>query len=230
MRTLTRRIGAALALALAGWSAQASTISYQFNATEVARFGAGPFGSVTLNQSGNNVNVTVALRQDMDFVNTGGPHSVFAFNARNVQAADVFDLMFNGISGSELGFTVQPNGANAPFGTAFSLMIDCTGSRCRNGAPGATKDPLSFTIADSVLADFGFLAEGTRAFFAADVICRAGSCDGATGAVGANQAPGGDGQMTVSEPSQLALMGLALLGVGAGASRRRTATTEKSVT
>ena len=209
IKVLRRLAAAALVLATAGY-AQAGVI-YQFNSTAVGAFGAGPYGTVTLDQAGADVDVTVALRADLNFVNTGGPHSVFSFNAAGVVAADISNILFNGIARPE--FTIVSPGMNQPFGTNFNLSVDCTGTVCRNGAPGQTADPLTFRIANAnAVTDFGFLVTGTTASFASDVICTTGSCAGATGAIGVEKLP---------EPGVLVLLAAGLLG--AAAARRRSA-------
>lgn len=201
--------------------AQADVV-YNFDSTGVAAFGAGPYGTVTLHDNGTGVDFTISLRSDLDFVNTGGPHSVFSFNALGVVAGDVSNIKFNGVAaGSQFQATVAGGNqtGNQPYGTSFSLNIDCTGSNsmCPNGAPGAQIDPLTFTVANAELSDFGFLVTGTTAFFASDVICVTGACNGATGAVGATTAPPppppppGGGQ--APEPGMAALAGLGLLSL-----------------
>ncbi len=206
LKTLRRFTAVAAVLATAG-AAQASVI-YQFNSTAVGAFGAGPYGTVTLNQVAADVDVTVTLRADLNFVNTGGPHSVFSFNAAGVAAADISNILFNGVAHPE--FTIQSPGANTPFGTNFSFSVDCTGTVCRNGAPGQTADPLTFRVANAnAITDFGFLVTDTNAAFAADVICNTGTCNGATGAIGSR----------LPEPGVLALLAAGLLGVATA--RRR---------
>ena len=191
-----------------------ATVIYDFNATAVAGFGVGPYGSVTLSQTGSDVDVTVDLRADLNFVNTGGPHAVFSFNAVDVVASDITNVLFNGVANTDYSVTQDAN--NTPFGT-FDFLIDCTGSGCTNGSGGQQSDPLTFTVLDAVEADFAYLSEGLfPAYFAADVICNTGSCNGLTGTIGARD--GG----TVPEPGTLALFGIGLLGFGVARKWRRS--------
>jgi PEP-CTERM motif len=211
---------ATLAMAFGGASVRADA-TYTFTATAVGGFGAGPYGTVFLDDTGNGgaTLVTVSLRSDMDFVNTGGPHAVFTFNIANASTSDVSNVLFNGAT-SALYSVVAP-GANTPFGT-FTMMIDCTSASCQNGAAGKISDPLTFTVANSTAADFAF-ANSSGSVFAADVICSASTvtgCNGSTGAIAAG-IPGGPPPTEIPEPATLALAGLALLSVAAA--RRRKA-------
>jgi hypothetical protein len=216
LKILRSTLAAALLLGASALS-QASVV-YAFTSTDVGGFGVGPYGTVTLVESGTSVLFTVALRADMNFVNTGN-HSIFSFNSTGVAIGDVSNILFNGVA--DPGVTVVTPGTNPPFGNGtFTMMLDCTvKAGCSNGAPGAHFDPLTFSIANATYADFGILAPGTTAFFASDVICMTGGCNGATGAIGVVTG-GGDGDGQVPEPVSVSLFALGLLGLGVARRRR----------
>lgn len=200
-----------------------ASVVYSFTDTAVGPFGAGPYGTVTLDETGSDVAFTILLRSDMNFVNTD-QHSIFSFNSIDVATGDIKNILFNGHPDSNV--TVVDPGENAGYGRTFSLMLDCTGTDCANGAPGQHADPLTFTVANATYSDFGFKSSGTKAFFASDVICVTGGCDGKTGAIGvlnAGVVTGGGGGSTgvpVPEPVSVSLFGLGLLGLAAMRRRR----------
>jgi len=199
-------IAAAAAVGLLTASAATADVIYSFNSTQVVAFGAGPYGTVTLHDNGTGVDFTVGLRSDLNFVNTGGPHAAFSFNATGVAPGDISNILFNGVAPGAGTFTVVAPAGNSPFGT-FSIGIDCTGNNCSNGAPGQTADPLTFTVANAELSDFGFVIAGSTAYFAADVICNTGACNGSTGAIGVT----GSTTTNVPLPSAITLLGAGLV-------------------
>lgn len=88
LSTPLRAAAAAVALASAALPAAAQ---YSFNATDVAAFGGPSYGSVDLTQNGLNVDFSVVLRDDLNFLTTGG-HNVFAFNGTDVSLADITNI------------------------------------------------------------------------------------------------------------------------------------------
>ena len=194
------------ASALAASPAFAQVAVYNFDATDVGAFGAPNYGSVTLTQNGGDVDFNVMLRGDLNFVTTGGPHDLFAFNATGVSIGEIVNLSVLG--GGTLQAVVP--GADQPFGS-FSFGINCTS--CGNGGPGQQQDPMTFKVLNATLSDFALLSTGgsPNAYFAADLIQTA---SGATGAVGAITA-------AVPEPETYALMIAGLGMMGFIAKRRR---------
>lgn len=214
------RSALAAALMLGASALAHASVVYTFTSTAVGAFGVGPYGTVTLNDTGTDITFTIALRSDMNFVNTGS-HSIFSFNSHGVSVGDISNILFNGVADSNV--TVVSPGENAGFGSTFSLMLDCTGGGCQNGAPGQHPDPLTFTIANAEYSDFGFMAAGTTAFFASDVICTTGSCNGSSGAIGVVTGDEGGGPGTgdpLPEPVSVSLFALGLLGLVAARRRR----------
>jgi len=198
-------LAAAAGLAIAGATGSASAVTvYTLNTSDpAAGLGSGPYCTVSLTQNGSNVDFNVTLADGFNFVTTGGPHDLFAFNAAGVVLGDIGSL--NVLGGGTLAAHIPGN--DQPFGT-FGFGIDCTS--CANGGPGQQADPLTFTVANASISDFAFKSTGgsPNAYFAADVITGR-----FTGAVGAVAAP-------IPEPETYALM-LSGLGITGWVARRR---------
>lgn len=205
LRPMFRAAAAAITLAASALPALGVTV-YDFNSTQVAGFGAPSYGTVTLTQNGSDVDVNVTLAAGLNFVTTGGPHDLFAFNATGVVLGDITGLSVFG--GGTLQAVVP--GADTPFGT-FNFGINCTS--CANGGPGQQNDPMTFKVLNALESDFALLSTGgsPNAYFAADLIKTEG---GATGAVGAITA-------AVPEPETYALMLAGIGMMGFMAKRRR---------
>jgi hypothetical protein len=212
------KVAGLVALGYLGLLGQASAdaIVLQCDATNVGAFGAGPYCTITLTENAGNVDVSVSLRSDMNFVTTGNTnsHTVFSFNASGIALSDITNI----VGGDSTGYTAVAPAGNSPFGT-FLFGIICNANCENGGSGGGYDDPLTFTVLNAVLADFYNLStDGTAAYFAADVICVGTTCNGATGAVGVTDKTPPD---EVPEPGTLALLGLGLAGLGFGARRRR---------
>lgn len=195
--------GAIAALALLQPQSAAAQTSYAFNSTAVDAFGAGPYGSVSLAQSFSDVLVSVSLRSDLNFVNTGS-HAIFTFNLAGSSGSNrVTDISFaNGLS-NVFGIISAPD--NSPFST-FSYGITCVDHCTNGGSGGGYADPLTFTVHNAVLSDFEQLSsgKGRAAYFAADVI----NGTGTTGTMGATSVT------AVPEPASYAMLlaGFGLIG------------------
>ncbi len=219
-------VAAALAL---GAAAASAAVVYTFDSSDVGEFEESPYGTVTLVQNGSNVDVTVSLRSDLDFVLTGN-HSIFSFNVDGATVDDITNIAFQ--SGPKIfaGIAVLEPGVNPPFGT-FDLMVDCTSVSKPNdcggqGQTNAIEDPLTFTVLNATYADFGRETTGgngnTPASFAADVVCQTGSCDGKTGSIGVTGEGSDTDLIVIHEPGTVALVGLGLLGAAAARRRQRS--------
>jgi hypothetical protein len=208
LRSKLNIAAAGIALAASALPAFGQVAVYDFNATQVAGFGAPSYGTVTLTQNGADVDFNITLATGLNFVTTSGPHDLFAFNGTGVSLADITNLSV--VGGGTLAAHVP--GADTPFGT-FGFGIDCTS--CGNGGPDQQQDPMTFKVVNATLSDFALLSTGgaPNAYFAADLIKTDG---GATGAVGAITA-------AVPEPETYALMLAGLGMMGFMAKRRRAA-------
>lgn len=181
-------------------------------------------GIITLTQNGaNSVDVSVDLKDGYGFVNTGGPHTPFAFNLAGTGALGIHfttpaggDYTHNGPHHSIVHETLSLNalgGSNSPFGDFGVAIDDTAGEGSGNGYFG----DLLFTLSRiGGLSTDDFIANADGVFFSADL--SDGHNTGAQAwSVGID--PPGPSTTPVPEPVTLSLFGTGL--AGAFLSRRR---------
>src|SRR5262245_40660264 len=194
----------AAVLLLGAGSARA--VSFEFTSDHcTGGCGTAPFGSVTLDQNGANVDITVHLFSPNSFVKTGAADfQAFKFNASGVVLGDItVDQTV------PLETLAAQTGAFNGNGTGmFAFGIACT--TCCNGSSGTFSDDIVFHVAGATIAD---LTAGNDLgnIFVADILsAAAGGGTGNTGPV----------DVAVPEPGTAALFGLGFLGLVVGGRRR----------
>ncbi len=183
--------------------ASATDCTFTFSSTDVAAFGAGPFGTVNLALNGSAINFTIDLADGFGFnlIDTG-THEAFSFN--NAVGGTLALSNFSSSLYSDFG--ASP-GTNPP----FSTFTNAVKSTCTNGS-GCGVNVLTFTVSRTGgFTDVNQLValstgSGTAAYFAADIANAAGK----TGAVGVTSPKT---YSAVPEPISSALVGTGLIGL-----------------
>jgi hypothetical protein len=108
--------------------------------------GTAPFGTVSLTQDGDNVDIAVALAAGYSFVKSGSADfQNFKFNGVDVALADiVVDLHTPALVAATGDFSGDGTGN-------FTFGINCPS--CANGEAGSFSAPISFTVLDATIAD-----------------------------------------------------------------------------
>ena len=228
MRSLTKAaLSATLMLGFMATSAMAGPI-YTFSVSA----GTQPInvGVITLTQNGaNSVNVGVDLLAGYGFINTGGPHTPFAFNLAGSGALSIsFTTPLNGIYASGVFSLNTGGGDDTPYGT-FGVAID---SSAGNGSGNGYFGDLLFTLTRAGGLDTNDFVRNSDndpivggSYFAADL--SNGSNTGAqawairTTPCTVNCGGPGPGPDPIPEPATLALFGAGLAGLATLRRRRQ---------
>src|SRR5947207_6634758 len=127
--------GVVIPSANAAICASTSDCTFNFNTTDVAAFGAGPYGTINLHLSGSFINITVDLIDNFHIIDSGA-HFAVSFNNTFADPTVVLSN-FN----PNTGYAQGAAGSNSPFG-AFE---DTVTSTCDNGG-GCGANVLTFTV------------------------------------------------------------------------------------
>ena len=174
-------------------------------------------GTVTVTEILGGLTVAVDVLNGWALVNTGGPHTPFAFNLDADFTATGFSTQTAKNGANTAVWSDQKPAADTPYGT-FTNGIASTMDQ--GGLPGHGESDnntfeLQFTLAGATITDF--TKNGLGYFFAADV----SNPRGGTGAVASALSTEINLLTAVPEPSTWAMMLLGFAGVGFMAYRRK---------
>lgn len=211
-RLLTARLGMVVlagVFVLTGMASAAHADQYILNIDHcTGTCGTPPFGTIDVVQNGvNDVKVTVTLKAGEVFANSAGGGVGFNLSGNPTISASNVTTGFALVSTTKgaIGFDGLGN---------FEYEIACTA--CSGGNPGNPAGPLNFDIIATGLTPAAFKEFSTHppgdtdSYFGVDIR----GTNANTGVVGTNTVT------VVPEPGTLALVGTALIGVGAWARRR----------
>jgi len=212
---------AVLGVALIATATPAPAVTFDLTSCHVSRPGVigvdcgtqTNFGSVMLQQSGANVDVSVSLAGGNRFVETAAAdQQLFKFNgaagAANITNTTTLfppNAVAGGLQGTAGAFNGDDTG-NFGFGVACAISANC------NGSSTPTFNGLAFTVTNATIAQLT-TPNNLGNIFVADVLL---ASNGLTGAVDVT----GETGSVVPEATTLLMVGTALVGLG-GAWRRR---------
>jgi len=209
---LYRITGMLAALGLLGMVGQAEAETYTadlnvISSTTIAAPGTS-LGTVTVTDITGGVTVDVTFNPStVLFVDSGGPHTAFAFNLNPAVATSaIINITPNLAPPPGVTFTPETASSNTPYGN-FSNGIDGT---FQNGGGHGVAGPLDFTILG--VSTSNFVANDLGYIFAADVL----GPNGGTGSIASRTFVA-----AVPEPSTWAMMILGFFGVAFMAYRRK---------
>ncbi len=204
-RVISAMVGVQISLAAFSGSAVAGPI-YTFSTSVGTQ--SSDAGVITLTQAdANSVLISVDLGPGYGFINSGGPHTPFAFNL-NVSGGLSISSWSTPIAGSAgVGktFNLNTSGGNAnPYG-GYNTALDYTGG---NGSSSGYYGDLLFTLTRvGGLDTTNFVANSSGYYFAADL-----SNGSNTGSQAWSATPTRFSTTEVPEPFTLSLFGAGLLG------------------
>jgi hypothetical protein len=198
-------------LLLGAGSARATTI---YNLTSdhcTGGCGTPPFGSVTLDQNGSDVDVTVHLNSPNYFIKTASADLMaFKFNATDIVLGDI--TVDQTVALQTLA--AQTGTFNADGTGTFAFGIEC--STCSNGSSDKFNDDIVFHVANATIADLTVMNDLGNVFV---VDMLSDSSLGGTGNTGPV-----DATTPVPEPGTGLLLGLGLLALAQSGRIARRAT------